>query len=100
MRPETMVAEEDAVSGTWGGVGNLVTRFKWKLANGSVPIKLDAISVTEGRYLATTRSNNVRLFSLLRVRLSDSVEESKLDYSAAVRITLQQQRMKGLLDGL
>ena len=94
-----MVAEEDAVSGAGRGAGNLFSRFKWKLTS-SVPIRLDSVSVVEGRYLATTRSNNIRLFSLLRVRLSDSVEEPKLDYSAAVRITLQQQRMKGLLDGL
>ena len=94
-----MVAEEDAVSGVGRGAGNLFSRFKWKLTS-SVPIRLDSVSVVEGRYLATTRSNNIRLFSLLRVHLSDSVEESKLDYSAAVRITLQHQRMKGLLDGL
>jgi hypothetical protein len=94
-----MVAEEDAVSGVGRGAGNLFSRFKWKFV-GSVPIKLDSVSVVEGRYLAMTRSNNHRLFSLLRVHLSDSVEESKLDYSAAVRITLQHQRMKGLLDGL
>jgi len=94
-----MVAEEGAVSGAGRGVGNLFSRFKWRLTSG-VPIRLDSVSVLEGRYLATTRANNIRLFSLLRVRLSDSVEEPKLDYSAAVRITLQHQRMKGLLDGL
>ena len=95
-----MVAEEDAVSGVGRGAGNFLSRFRWKLTSGGVPIRLDSVSVLEGRYLATTRSNSDRLFSLLRVRLTDSVEESKIDYSAAVRITLQQQRMKGLLDGL
>ena len=99
MRLGTLVAEEDAVSGFGRVPGYLFSRFRWKLTN-SVPIGLDSVSVVEGRYLTTTRSNNIRLFSLLRVRLSDSVEESKLDYSAAVRITLQHQRMKGLLDGL
>src|SRR5271169_5139025 len=94
-----MVAEEDAASGLGRGAGALFGRLKWRMAN-SVPIKLDSVSVVEGRYLATSRSNNYRLFSLLRVHLSDSVEEPKLDYSAAVRITLQHQRMKGLLDGL
>lgn len=94
-----MVAEEDAVSGVGRGAGNLFSRLKWKLVSG-VPIKIDSIYVAEGRYLATTRSNNHRLFSLLRVHLSESVEESRLDYSSAVRITLQHQRMKGLLDGL
>jgi len=94
-----MVAEEDSVSGAGRSAGNLFSRLKWRLTSG-VPIRLDSISVVEGRYLATTRSSNIRLFSLLRVRLADSVEESQLDYSAAVRITLQHQRMKGLLDGL
>jgi hypothetical protein len=94
-----MVAEEDAVSGVGRGAGNLFSRFKWKLTS-SVPIKLDSVSVVDGRYLTMARSNNLRLFSLLRVHLSDSMDEPKLDYSAAVRITLQHQRMKGLLDGL
>jgi hypothetical protein len=99
VRRGTVVAEEDSVSGAGRGAGNLFSRVKWKLIS-SVPIKLDSLSVVDGRYLATTRGSNHRLFSLLRVRLSDSVEEPKLDYSAAVRITLQHQRMKGLLDGL
>jgi len=94
-----MVAEEDTSSALGRGPGALFSRFKWRPGS-SVPIKLDFVSVVEGRYLATARSNNRRLFSLLRVHLSDSVEEPKLDYSAAVRITLQHQRMKGLLDGL
>ncbi len=94
-----MVAEEDAVNGLGRGAGNLLSRLKWRLAS-SVPLKLDSVDVVEGRYLVTTRSNSHRTFSLLRVHLSDSLEESKLDYSAAVRITLQHQRMKGLLDGL
>jgi hypothetical protein len=79
--------------------GGLVSRLKWKVRS-SVPVKVDSISIIEGRYLATSRSNSLRLFSLLRVGLSDEVEDSKLDYSAAVRITLQHQRVKGLLDGL
>lgn len=90
-----MVEEEGSAT----GAGGLLSRFRWKL-KGSTPIRLDSVSVVDGRYLATTRSNNVRLFSLLRVHLADQAEEAKLDYSAAVRITLQHQRMKGLLDGL
>jgi len=92
-----LVAEEGVAVGR--GAGSLLSRFKWKLAS-TVPIRLDSISVMDGRFLATTRSSSSRLFSLLRVHLSDTSEEPKLDYSAAVRITLQHQRMKGLLDGL
>ncbi|MDA4117463.1 MAG: ATP-binding protein [Thaumarchaeota archaeon] len=91
--------EEEVAAGPGRSVGTLFSRFKWKL-KGGIPIKVDSISVIEGRFLATSRSNNQRLFSLLRVHLSDSADDSKLDYSAAVRITLQHQRMKGLLDGL
>ena len=61
-----MVAEEDAVSGVGRGAGNLFSRFRWKVSGG-VPIKLDSISVVDGRYLATSKSNYQRLFSLLRV---------------------------------
>ena len=92
-----MVVEEESYSGP--GVGGLFSRFKWKLSS-TVQIKIDSVSVVDGRYLAIARSNNIRLFSLLRVQLAESGEEPNLDYSAAVRITLQHQRMKGLLDGL
>jgi len=81
------------------GEGGLISRVKWKVRS-SLPIKIDSITVLEARYLAITRSGSVRLFSLLRVGLSDETDESKLDYAAAVRITLQHQRVKGLLDGL
>ncbi len=94
-----MGTEEPTVSGAGPRAGGLFTRFKWRLSGG-VPIRVESVSVVEGRYLAITRSSNIRLFSLLRVNLSDTSEEPKLDYSAAVRITLQHQRMKGLLDGL
>ena len=94
-----VVEEEGSYSGIGWNAANLFGRFKGRLTSG-VPIRLDSLSVVGGRYLATTKSNNIRLFSLLRVHLSDTVDEPKLDYSAAVRITLQHQRMKGLLDGL
>lgn len=94
-----MVVEEEGAQGRGRGAGSALSRLKWSL-RGSVPIRLDSIHVTEGRYLAFARSNSVRLLSLLRVHLADSVEEPRLDYSAAVRITLQHQRMKGLLEGL
>ena len=94
-----MVVEEEGAQGRGRGAGSALSRLKWSL-RGSVPSRLASIHVTEGRYLAMARSNSVRLLSLLRVHLADSVEEPRLDYSAAVRITLQHQRMKGLLEGL
>ncbi len=79
--------------------GSIFSRVKWKLKS-STPVRVDSIGVVEGRYLAAFRGDSTRLFSLLRVGLDEGVDDSKLDYSTAVRITLQQQRMKGLFDGL
>ena len=36
----------------------------------------------------------------MRVRLSEEPEDAKLDYASALKVTLQQQRMRGLFDGL
>ena len=79
--------------------GGCSRRMKWKLRS-ALPIKVDSIGIVEGRYLAMFRGDSARLLSLLRVGLAETVDDSKLDYSTAVRITLQQQRMKGLFDGL
>lgn len=79
--------------------GGVFSRVKWKLRS-SLPIKVDSIGIVEGRYLAMFRGDSARLLSLLRVGLAETPDDSKLDYSTAVRITLQQQRMKGLFDGL
>jgi DNA helicase HerA-like ATPase len=81
--------------------GSILSKLSWKLRS-SIPIKLESISIIEGRYLAISKGGSQRLFSLLRVRLAEDEQanDSKLDYSSTVRITLQQQRMKGLFDGL
>src|SRR5580658_9511595 len=73
--------------------------MKWKVRSASA-LKIDSISIVEGRYLAISKGDSSRLLSLLRVGLAETVDDSKLDYTTAVRITLQQQRMKGLFDGL
>src|SRR5271157_4817766 len=73
--------------------------MKWKVRS-ALPLKIDSIGILDGRYLAISKGDSSRLMSLLRVGLAETVEDSKLDYSTAVRITLQQQRMKGLFDGL
>jgi len=79
--------------------GGVLSRMRWKV-RGSSPIKVDSIGLVDGRYLSISKGERARLLSLLRVALPESTEDPKLDYSAAVRITLQQQRMKGLFDGL
>jgi hypothetical protein len=79
--------------------GGLFSKAKWKLRS-ALPIKVDSIGIVDGRYLAIFRGDRARLLSLLRVGLAETADDSRLDYSTAVRITLQQQRMKGLFDGL
>ncbi len=77
----------------------MVSRVRWKL-RGAAPVKIDSIGVYDGRYLAITKGDSSRMLSLLRVGLAETMDDEKLDYTTAVKITLQQQRMKGLFDGL
>lgn len=79
--------------------GGILSRMKWRVRSG-VPLRIDSIGVLDGRYLSVSKGDASRLMSLLRIGLGETVDDSKLDYSTAVRITLQQQRMKGLFDGL
>jgi hypothetical protein len=79
--------------------GGIISNMKWKVRS-ALPLKIDSIGIMEGRYLAISKGDSSRLMSLLRVGLAETMDDSKLDYSTAVKITLQQQRMKGLFDGL
>ncbi|MDA4114386.1 MAG: ATP-binding protein [Thaumarchaeota archaeon] len=79
--------------------GGIISNMKWKVRS-ALPLKIDSIGIMEGRYLAIAKGDSSRLMSLLRVGLAETMDDSKLDYSTAVKITLQQQRMKGLFDGL
>ena len=79
--------------------GGVLSRMKWKVRS-ALPLKIDSIGILDGRYLAISKGESSRLMSLLRVGLGETADDSKLDYSTAVRVTLQQQRMKGLFDGL
>jgi hypothetical protein len=79
--------------------GGFLSKMKWKVRSAS-PLRIDSIGILDDRYLAISKGDTSRLMSLLRVGLGETVDDSKLDYSTAVRITLQQQRMKGLFDGL
>ena len=77
----------------------ILSNMKWKVRS-ALPLKIDSIGIMEGRYLAIAKGDSSRLMSLLRVGLAETMDDGKLDYSTAVKITLQQQRMKGLFDGL
>ena len=56
--------------------------------------------IVDGRYLAVSEGSKNRFTVLYRVRVPDLAEDSRGDYSAALRTTLQQQRMRGLFEGL
>lgn len=79
--------------------GGILSRVGWSV-RGSVAIRMGSLFIAEGRYLVSSKGNGHRVFSLLRVRLSESPPDAKLDYSSSIKATLQQQRMKGLFDGL
>jgi len=77
----------------------ILSSVKWKVRS-AMPLKIEPFVMKDDRYLAFSRGDSSRLMSLLRVGLAETMDDSKLDYSTAVKITLQQQRMKGLFDGL
>ncbi|MDV3277414.1 MAG: ATP-binding protein [Nitrososphaerales archaeon] len=71
----------------------------WKIRP-TETLKLESIRILDGKFVSLSNGSKERVMALMRVRLSDSSDESRLDYAATMRITLQQQRMRGLFDGL
>ena len=63
-------------------------------------VGLEDLRVADGKYMAASNGSKVRFMVLFRVGVPDLTDEDKVDYSAALRTTLQQQRMKGLFEGL
>ncbi|MDG6898504.1 MAG: ATP-binding protein, partial [Nitrososphaerota archaeon] len=76
-----------------------VSRIAWKIRPNET-LKLNSVRILDGRFVSLISGHNQRLLAMMRVRLSDTQDEAKLDYAATMRIALQQQRMKGLFDGL
>ena len=79
--------------------GQLLLRFKWKLSERR-PDQARLGLCRRGEVPRDDEGEQRQAVLSPAGPSLGSVEEPKLDYSAAVRITLQQQRMKGLLDGL
>jgi hypothetical protein len=77
----------------------LVSQVAWKLRP-QAGIGLDEVGIGDGRYMVVSGGSKVRSMALFRVGVPDTAEDSKVDYSAALKTTLQQQRMKGLFEGL
>ena len=77
-----------------------MSRLMWK-ARPTETLKLDSVRILETKYLSFVNGSRQRVLALMRVRLTDGQEDQqKLDYASTIRITLHQQRMKGLFDGL
>ena len=79
--------------------GEAVSRMAWKLRP-QERIDLDEIKILGGRFVSTSQGSRRRLMAFVRVQVPETTEDSKIDYSAAVRTAVQQQRMKGLFEGL
>jgi hypothetical protein len=75
------------------------SRIAWKLRP-QERIDLDEMRILGSQYVSTSRGSRRRLMAFVRVQVPDVVEDPKIDYSAAVRTAVQQQRMKGLFEGL
>jgi len=62
-------------------------------------IGLEDFRISDGKYAVTSAGTRTRSMVLFRVGVPDFAEE-RTDYSAALRTTLQQQRMRGMFEGL
>jgi len=81
-----------------GDEDGILSKLSWKLRP-SETLKVDSIKILDSKYLSLVRGHDHRLLALMRVNLAEE-EEATLDYAGTIRLTLQQQRMKGLFDGL
>ncbi len=77
----------------------MISRAAWGLWP-QAGIGLEDIRIADGRYAAISDGSRVRFMALYRVSVPDVSEDPKVDYSAALKNTLQQQRMLGLFEGL
>jgi len=75
------------------------SKLAWKVRP-TETLKLQSVRILDGKFVSLSSGSRQRLMAMMRVRLTDSPEEAKLDYAGTMRIALQQQRMKGLFDGL
>ena len=77
----------------------VASQAAWKLWP-RTKIGLEEMRVSEGKYVASSAGSKVRAMALFRVGIPDLQEDPRVDYSAALRTALQQQRMRGLFEGL
>jgi hypothetical protein len=81
------------------GAAEIASRVGWKLRPQNT-LELESFSIVGGKYASSSRGSRIRLMGYLRVRVPDLADDARMDYAAALRTTLQQQRMRGLFEGL
>ncbi len=77
----------------------LLSQAAWRLRP-QVGIGLEDIRIADGKYVVASDGSKSRSLALFRVGVPDIAEDPRVDYSAALKTTLQQQRMRGLFEGL
>ena len=82
-----------------GDGGGFLGKLAWKLRP-SEPLQLDSLEVVDGRYVAVSSGSRRRLWAFVRVRLPEPQDDPRADYASAMRLSVQQQRVKGLFEGL
>jgi Helicase HerA, central domain len=81
------------------GFSALASRVGWKLRPQD-SIELEQFKIVDGKYACSSRGSKLRTMVFLRVMVPETKEDPRLDYSAALRTTLQQQRLRGMFEGL
>jgi DNA helicase HerA-like ATPase len=79
--------------------GEVVSSIAWKIRPQEA-IAEQGLRVAGGKYLETEDGSKKRLIALFRVKPPVSSGGSEIDYAGAIRAALQQQRLKGLFEGL
>ncbi len=63
-------------------------------------IGLEEMRIADGKYVLSSDGSRGRMTAFFRVGTPDLRDDPNVDYSAALKTTLQQQRMRGLFEGL
>jgi hypothetical protein len=77
----------------------LVSQAAWRVLP-RARIGVEDMRVAEGKYIVSSDGSKSRNMALFRVGIPDLEDDPKVDYSAALKTALQQQRMRGLFEGL
>ncbi|MDG6963732.1 MAG: ATP-binding protein [Nitrososphaerota archaeon] len=82
-----------------GQARELAAQVAWRLKPQSA-LGIGDLRMGDGKYVMSSDGSKSRGIAFFRVGVPDVADESRMDYSAALKTALQQQRMKGLFEGL